>query len=105
MHIYHAACNVTCIQNHPVLLVCVSRLPLPTHVLCVARRRARNSLGNRVEQEPPLVVAVVVRRQLERRAAVERVVRLLLRVLDQEVGGRRTGRKLRRKFSRARQDF
>ena len=78
MHIYHAACNVTCIQNHPVLLVCVSRLPLPTHVLCVARRRARNSLGNRVEQEPPLVVAVVVRRQLERRVAVERVARLLL---------------------------
>ena len=79
MHIYHAACNVTCIKNHPVLLVCVRRLPLPTHVLCVARRSA-NSLGNRVEQEPPLVVAVVVRRQLERRAAVERVVRLLLRV-------------------------
>ena len=53
----------------------VSRLPLPTHVLCVAyARRRANSLGNRVEQEPPLVVAVVVRRQLERRAAVERVV-------------------------------
>jgi hypothetical protein len=48
-----------------------------------------HSLGDRVEQEPPLVAAVVVRRQLERRVAVERVGRLLfLTYLTTEVGGR-----------------
>ena len=50
--------------------------------------RGAQSLGDRVEQEPPLIAAVVVRRQLERRVAVERIGRLLLDVLDEEVGGR-----------------
>ena len=59
-----------------------------SHIVCQSTCTSSLYNWDWVEQQPPLVAAVVVRRQLERGVAFERVARLLLRVLDEEVGGR-----------------